>query len=89
MISKESFDVVLLDIRLPDSNGIDVCAKIRELPRHKKTPVVFITVEDSVDQRAQSSLNGGDDFIAKPFNVNELVVKTCTWACKSQFVLNG
>ena len=89
MMSKESFDVVLLDIRLPDSNGIDVCSKIREIPAHKKTPVVFITVEDSVDKRAQSSLNGGDDFIAKPFNVPELVVKTSTWACKNQFVLNA
>jgi CheY-like chemotaxis protein len=89
MMSKESFDVVLLDIRLPDSNGIDVCSKIREIPAHKKTPVVFITVEDSVDKRAQSSLNGGDDFIAKPFNVPELVVKTSTWACKNQFALNA
>jgi CheY-like chemotaxis protein len=89
MMSKEAFDVVLLDIRLPDSNGIDVCSKIREIPAHKKTPVVFITVEDSVDKRAQSSLNGGDDFIAKPFNVPELVVKTSTWACRNQFVLQS
>ena len=83
-LGSESFDLVLLDIGLPTVNGIDVCGRIRELPDHKQTPVVFLTVGDSVENRAQSSLNGGTDFIAKPFNVHELAVKAATWAYRNQ-----
>lgn len=83
-LGSESFDLVLLDIGLPTVNGIDVCGRIRELPEHKETPVVFLTVGDSVENRAQSSLNGGTDFIAKPFNVHELAVKAATWAYRNQ-----
>jgi CheY-like chemotaxis protein len=82
-----SFDLVLLDIGLPGLNGIDVCGRIRELPAHKKTPVIFLTVGDTVENRAQSSLNGGNDFIVKPFNVRELALKAVTWAYRRQFSL--
>jgi len=80
-----SFDLVLLDIGLPGINGIDVCGRIRELPEHKQTPIVFLTVGDTVENRAQSSLNGGNDFIVKPFNVRELALKAVTWAYRRQF----
>jgi CheY-like chemotaxis protein len=84
-----TYDLVLLDIGLPGLNGIDVCGRIRELPEHKKTPIVFLTVGDTVENRAQSSLNGGNDFIVKPFNVRELALKAVTWACRRQFSLLG
>ena len=83
-LGSESFDLVLLDIGLPKVNGIDVCGRIRELPEHKETPVLFLTVDDNAESRAQSSLNGGTDFIAKPFNVHELAVKATTWAYRNQ-----
>jgi CheY-like chemotaxis protein len=81
------FDLVLLDIGLPGLNGIDVCGRIRELPEHKQTPIVFLTIGDTVENRAQSSLNGGNDFIVKPFNVRELALKAVTWAYRRQFGL--
>ena len=83
-LGTESYDLVVLDIGLPDVNGIDVCGRIRELPDHHETPVVFLTVGDTIDNRAQSSLNGGTDFIVKPFNVRELAVKATTWAYRNQ-----
>lgn len=88
-LKKETFDVILLDVSLPGANGIELCGKIRELPQHRKTPIVFITVNDTVENRAQSTLNGGDDFIAKPFNTLELVTKAATWVARSQFSLKA
>lgn len=89
ILKKETFDVVLLDVSLPGANGIELCGKIRELPQHRKTPIVFITVNDTVENRAQSTLNGGDDFIAKPFNTLELVTKAATWVARNQFSLKA
>jgi CheY-like chemotaxis protein len=89
ILQKESFDVILLDVSMPGQSGIDLCAKIRDLPQHRKTPVVFITVNDSVENRAHSTLNGGDDFIAKPFNTLELVTKAATWVARSQYALKN
>jgi CheY-like chemotaxis protein/pSer/pThr/pTyr-binding forkhead associated (FHA) protein len=89
LLQKEAFDVILLDVSMPGQSGIDLCAKIRDLPQHRKTPVVFITVDDSVENRAQSTLNGGDDFIAKPFNTLELVTKAATWVARSQYALKN
>ena len=83
-LGTESYDLVVLDIGMPEVNGIDVCGRIRELPEHHETPVVFLTVGDTIDNRAQSSLNGGTDFIVKPFNVRELAVKATTWAYRNQ-----
>jgi CheY-like chemotaxis protein/pSer/pThr/pTyr-binding forkhead associated (FHA) protein len=87
VLKKEEFHVILLDVALPGANGIEFCSKIRELPQHRKTPVIFITVNDTVENRAQSTLNGGDDFIAKPFNTLELVTKTATWVARHQYAL--
>jgi CheY-like chemotaxis protein/pSer/pThr/pTyr-binding forkhead associated (FHA) protein len=89
LLQKEAFDVILLDVSMPGQSGIELCAKIRDLPQHRKTPVVFITVNDSVENRAQSTLNGGDDFIAKPFNTLELVTKAATWVARSQYALKN
>jgi CheY-like chemotaxis protein len=89
LLQKETFDVILLDVSLPGQSGIDLCAKIRDLPQHRKTPVVFITVNDSVENRAHSTLNGGDDFIAKPFNTLELVTKAATWVARNQYALKN
>ena len=84
MLEKEGFNLVLLDVGLPDLNGIDVCSRIREMPTHRTTPVVFMTGDATDDTRAQSSLNGGNDFMSKPFNLHELTVKAATWVARQQ-----
>jgi CheY-like chemotaxis protein len=87
LLQATHFDLVLLDIGLPEQNGIEVCAQIREMPAARKTPVVFLTGRDTVENRAQSSLHGGNDFITKPFNLCELTLKAQTWMYRSQFGL--
>lgn len=86
-IQGNKVDLVLLDIGLPGLNGLDVCSHIRSLPDHERTPIVFLTGHDSPQERGQGALNGGSDFIAKPFNMFELTLKAHTWAIKNQLGL--
>jgi DNA-binding response OmpR family regulator len=74
-LREKSFDLVFLDVDMPGMNGYELCAKLRSLPLHKKTPVVFVTILNDFDNRASSMMSGGNDFIGKPFLFIELTVK--------------
>ena len=86
-LAEQKFDLIFIDVGLPEMNGFDLCAKVRKLPEYKQTPVVFITGAVTVQNRVQSSLSGGNDFIAKPFNLLELGVKSLIWIFKGQLGL--
>ena len=81
------FDLVFLDIGLPEMNGFDLCTKVRALPQFEKIPIVFLTGMATFQNRAQSTLSGGNDFIGKPFNVRELGIKALIWVFKGQLGL--
>jgi DNA-binding response OmpR family regulator len=65
-------------------DGFELCKQIRTLAIHTATPVVFLTGLATLENRVQSSLSGGNDFIAKPFNLHELSVKAITLLLKAQ-----
>jgi DNA-binding response OmpR family regulator len=75
LLGETAFDLVFLDVNMPGMTGYELCAKLRNLPLHRKTPVVFVTVLSDFDNRASSTMAGGNDFIAKPFLFIELTVK--------------
>ena len=75
LLSENPFDLVFLDVDMPGMTGYELCTKLRNLPDHKKTPVVFVTVLGDFDNRTSSMVAGGNDFIAKPFLFIELTVK--------------
>ena len=75
LLSEKQFDLVLLDVDMPRMTGYELCNKLRSLPMHKKTPVVFVTRLDDFSNRTKSMVAGGNDFIAKPFLFIELTVK--------------
>lgn len=81
------FDLIFLDINLPEVSGFDICAQVRQLEEHKKTPIVFLTGMSTFQNRAKSTLSGGNDFIGKPFNVLELGVKALMWVFKNRLTL--
>jgi DNA-binding response OmpR family regulator len=68
-------------------SGFELCSKIRTMSMHQKTPIVFITGMATFQNRAQSSLSGGNDFIGKPFNIPELGLKALMWVFKGQLGL--
>jgi DNA-binding response OmpR family regulator len=75
LLSENHYDLVFLDVDMPDMNGYELCTKLRTLPAHKKTPVVFVTRLDDFNNRTSSMMAGGNDFIGKPFLYIELAVK--------------
>jgi len=77
------FDLSLLDIEMPQMDGIALCRELRAIPQHKNTPVVFVTAVGEFERRQQAGLSGGDDLLAKPFLPMELAVKALTWLLKS------
>jgi len=75
LLEEQNFDLVFLDVDMPGMTGYELCAKLRNLAHHKKTPVVFVTALSDFDSRTNSTMAGGNDFIAKPFLFIELTVK--------------
>ena len=75
LLSQNHYDLVFLDVDMPRMTGYELCTKLRELPAHKKTPVVFVTRLDNLNNRTNSMMVGGNDFIGKPFLYIELAVK--------------
>jgi two-component system response regulator ArlR len=68
----ESFDVILLDVMLPELNGIEVCRRIRTF---SNMPILLITARDAVLDRVAGLDAGADDYIVKPFAIEELLAR--------------
>ena len=75
LLEKNDYDLVLLDINMPGLTGFELCEKLRALPQHEKTPVIFVTAYNNFENRKQSVLSGGGDLIAKPVSPLELALK--------------
>lgn len=72
LIAAETPDLVLLDVQLPDMNGIDICRKIKTDPLTRNVPVIVITAFPDAETRIAALRAGADDFLVKPFD--ELVL---------------
>ncbi len=69
------FDVVLLDILMPEMDGVEACARIRNDPRYGDMPVIMVTALDDMDSLANAFVAGATDYITKPVNRVELVAR--------------
>ena len=70
---KERPDAVVLDIMLPDFDGLEVMRRIRS--QQPELPVLFLTARDSVEDRVAGLTAGGDDYVTKPFSLEEVVAR--------------
>lgn len=70
--AREDLDVILLDVLLPDVNGIELCARLRDW---QKCPVIFISCIDNSETIVSALEAGGDDFVTKPFDNKVLVAR--------------
>jgi len=66
-------DVILLDVMLPDLGGLEVLRRIRTAQPH--VPVLFLTAKDAVEDRVAGLTAGGDDYVTKPFSLEEVVAR--------------
>lgn len=65
-------NLILLDINMPDMNGLEFCRTIRD---HVSCPILFLTARITEQDKVTGLLTGGDDYITKPFSLNELTVR--------------
>ncbi|MCP1452387.1 response regulator transcription factor [Priestia megaterium] len=70
--TKHDYDIILLDLMMPGLNGIEVCRRLRTT---KDTPVIMLTAKDSVMDRVMGLDNGADDYLSKPFAIEELFAR--------------
>jgi two-component system alkaline phosphatase synthesis response regulator PhoP len=72
--NKDLFSLIVLDVMLPEMTGFDVCEEIRK--ENTKIPVLFLTAKSSSSDRIQGLKLGADDYLTKPFNLEELLLRT-------------
>lgn len=73
MLDKNEYDLIILDLNLPDSNGIEICKKIRKT--NKNIPILALTGKAEVQDKVQALDNGFDDYLTKPFQFDELLAR--------------
>ena len=88
ILGENQFDLVFLDAEMPEMNGFELCAELRKTATNKATPVIFVTSLTNFEVRAQSSLAGANDLIAKPFLMMELAVKALTYLLRPKSIVD-
>jgi two-component system phosphate regulon response regulator PhoB len=68
-------DLVILDVMMPDLNGLQICRMLRADPKLKKVPIIFLTAKAEEADRIQGLETGADDYVCKPFSTKELVLR--------------
>lgn len=66
-LASDAFDLVLLDVMLPDIDGYEICRRIKEHPLHAGIPVVMLTAKKSSEDQKRGTLCGSDAYLTKPF----------------------
>ena len=77
-LENEKFDLVLLDINMPEMDGFEVCSKIRDNKKFNNLPIIFLSAENQRETILKGLSLGGQDYITKPFDSRELVARIKT-----------
>lgn len=73
ILDEKTFDLVLLDVMMPEVDGFTVCRRIKEDPRTKELPVIFLTAKGGGEALAEGFESGAVMYINKPFTANKLL----------------
>lgn len=77
-VEAETPDLILLDIRMPEMDGYQVCQRLKEMPQGRDIPILFISALDEVEEKMKAFASGGLDYITKPFQLEEVVARVET-----------
>ena len=75
LLKKNKFDLILLDIMMPEMDGFEVCNRIKADEELKNVPIIFLTAKSSSEDIVKGFKSGGVDYITKPFKKEELIVR--------------
>jgi PleD family two-component response regulator len=84
LAAEKPFDVIFLDVQMPDIDGFEVCTRIRETSANRLTPIVFLTSHHEAAMRAKSESCGGNDFLTKPYLASEITLKALAFALRGR-----
>jgi two-component system alkaline phosphatase synthesis response regulator PhoP len=71
-VKTEKPDVVLLDLMMPEMDGIEACKHLKSDPKYKHIPIIMLTAKGEIDNKIEGIEMGADDYVTKPFNLHEL-----------------
>ncbi len=74
LLQDNQFDVIILDLMLPDIGGLDLCEKIR-LESNNNIPILMLTARDSLEDKIKGFESGTDDYLTKPFELEEVAMR--------------
>ncbi|CAM4248845.1 response regulator transcription factor [Pseudoalteromonas maricaloris] len=75
------FDCIILDIMLPDIEGLEVCQRLR-LKADRHIPIIMLTARDTLDDKLAGFAQGADDYLTKPFSLEELAARVSALTCR-------
>lgn len=78
LMEKNNYDLILLDVMMPEMNGFEVCKIMKQNSKLKEIPVIFLTARNDIDSISDAFKVGGNDFISKPFHPEELLARVET-----------
>jgi two-component system response regulator QseB len=84
VLKSESFELIILDLGLPKLPGLSLLQSIRQESKTKNTPVIILTARESVEDRIKGLDSGADDYLVKPFDLNELSARIRALTRRSQ-----
>lgn len=87
LINETKPDLIILDYKMPGITGIDICRALRQNGISKNTPIIFVSGTATVDEKIQAFESGADDFVSKPFNTRELILRIKARLGKKQFLV--
>jgi len=87
VVEDQSPDLIVLDVMMPDLDGFEVCRRLRN--DGVKTPVLFLTARDATEDKVRGLTLGGDDYLVKPFSLEELVARVSAVLRRSGLVRAG
>lgn len=80
--TQEPFSCFLLDINMPEFDGVELCEKIRELPQYRETPIIMVTRLDHRLHLERAVIAGATDYVVKPFDGQEVVTRIELAECR-------
>lgn len=78
LMKTHEYDLILLDIMMPEMDGYEVCRRIKAEPRLQDIPIIFVTAKVDVDSISQGFRAGAVDYLCKPFHAEELLARVNT-----------
>jgi len=80
MVGECKPDIILLDIMMPDIDGLEVCRRLRVDPLYRNTKIILVSGKARLEERLQGYEAGADDYVTKPFDIDEMMAKIAVYA---------